>query len=360
MEPPSELELQTKLMDRITPATEFSSHSDKYSSSICDTIYSRDFANDHHMHSQYTSLFRNSNDFNDFHKLNTITTTNFDCNIGKTDDNIASIDLDHGYKHHKSNSYSSDDNPDGSNYNPDDSICNSTTDSEAETCQISNEKDDRHVQVLESLSKVTKYFSYPYAEKFQVAMDSAKSTLGQMFNSFWDENESDFCNNYSANMNHVRSSYKTSEELEREEQEKLNRERLLLSRITTHNSKNSKPPNMPSTSSASIFDLGISVTPSPNTPKFSPGTSVATLMKEAADQRKLSQHNLRARKEVDYRALNTGKSPTKRQPPAENLSQNDLLLQKESMAWDNTFDINRPSINPWNASQITNQRSKSR
>ena len=62
MEPPSELELQTKLMDRITPATEFSSHSDKYSSSICDTIYSRDFANDHHMHSQYTSLFRNTND----------------------------------------------------------------------------------------------------------------------------------------------------------------------------------------------------------------------------------------------------------------------------------------------------------
>ena len=211
MEPPSELELQTKLMDRITPATEFSSHSDKYSSSICDTIYSRDFANDHHTHSQYTSLFCNSNDFNDFHKLNTITTTNFDCNMEKTDDNIASIDLDHGYKHHKSNSYSFDDNPGGSDYNPNDSICNSSTDCDPETCQISNEKDDRHVQVLESLSKVTKYFSYPYAKKFQVAMESAKSTLGQMLNNFWeDNNEDDFCNNCSANMNYVRSSYKTT------------------------------------------------------------------------------------------------------------------------------------------------------
>ena len=112
-------------------------------------------------------------------------------------------------------------------------------------------------------------------------------------------------------MNQVRSSYKTSEELEREERE--NRKRLLLNRITSHNSK--PTPSAQSSSSASLFGLGISVTPSPNTPKFSPGTSVATLIKEAAEQRKLSQHNLRARKEVDYRLLNTGKSPTKRQPP---------------------------------------------
>ena len=58
---------------------------------------------------------------------------------------------------------------------------------------------------------------------------------------------------------------------------------------------------------------------------------------------------------MDYRALNTGKSPTKRQPPTGNFLQNDSLLPKESMAWDNTFDINRPSINPWNPSQIKDQ-----
>ena len=153
------------------------------------------------MHSQYTSLFRNTNDFHDFHKLNAITTTNFDCNIEKTDDNIASIDLDHGYKHHKLYSYSFDDNPGGSNYNPDDSICNSSTDSDPETCQTFSRMDDRHVQVSESLKKVTKYFSHPYTKKFRSAMDSVKSTIGQIYNILRDENRNDFCNNYSTNMN---------------------------------------------------------------------------------------------------------------------------------------------------------------
>ena len=100
IEPPSEFEPQIKLMDRITPATEFLSHSDKYSSFICDNIYSRDFANDHHMHSQYTSLFCNLNDSNDFHKLNIVTTTNLDCKIEEADDEIASTDLNHSYMHH--------------------------------------------------------------------------------------------------------------------------------------------------------------------------------------------------------------------------------------------------------------------
>ena len=120
----------------------------------------------------------------------------------------------------------------------------------------------------------------------------------------------------------------------------------MLSRITAHNSKKLTPP-LQSSSSTQLSGLALAVTPSPNVPKFLPGTSVATLIKEA-QQRNLSQHNLRARKEVDYRALN--KLPVKRQPPAENLSQNDLLLPKESMAWNNIFDISRPSINPWNAS----------
>ena len=142
MEPLSELELQTKLMYRTTPDIKFSSgRAEMNQKFICDNIYLRDFANDHQMYNQYTQLFRNSNDFNDFHKLNTITTTNFDCNIEKTDDNIASIDPDYGYTHHQLNSYSFDDNPGGSNYNPNDSICNSSTDCDPETCQISNQRE---------------------------------------------------------------------------------------------------------------------------------------------------------------------------------------------------------------------------
>ena len=238
----------------------------------------------------------------------------FVCDKG-SDKQISQSSTNFNYCHtsHKSDGYAFDNNPGYCNHSPEESICDSSTDGDSEICQISNRKDDRHVQVSESLKKVTKYFSHPYAKKFRVAMGSAKSTIGQIYNILRDENRNDFGNNYSANMNYVRSSYKTTEELEREEQEKQNRERQLLSQITAHNSKKLTPP-LQSSSSALLSGLALSVTPSPNIPKFSPGTSVATLIKEAK-QRNSSQHNLRARKDIDYKALNNGKSPVKKQPP---------------------------------------------
>ena len=168
-------------------------------------------------------------------------------------------------------------------------------------------------------------------------LDTTIVTTDQLYSATWGN---EFCNKFFCNMNYVRSSYKTSEELEREAQEQNARQSELLQRITNFNSK-SNAKQQPSTSTLS--NLALTVTPSPNSTKFSPGVSVAAIIKENSNRR-----SQRPKKEVNYRQLNTGKSPVKRQALTGKFLQNDCLsLQKESLIWDNTYD-------PWNALQPHN------
>ena len=168
-------------------------------------------------------------------------------------------------------------------------------------------------------------------------LDATVVTIDQLYNATWGN---DFCNKFFCNMNYVRSSYKTSEELEHEAQEQNARRSELLNQITNFNSKpNAK--QQPSTSALS--NLALTVTPSPNSTKFLPGVSVATIMKE-----NMSRRSQRPKKDVDYRQLNMGKSPVKRQTlKGKSLQNESLSLQKESLIWDTTCD-------PWNTLQPHN------
>ena len=76
----------------------------------------------------------------------------FVCDKG-SDKQISQSSTNFNYCHtsHKSDGYAFDNNPGYCNHSPDDSIGDSSTDGDSEICQISNRKDDRYVQVAESL-----------------------------------------------------------------------------------------------------------------------------------------------------------------------------------------------------------------
>ena len=134
--------------------SKFSSYSDNYSHSNCDNFYMLDSINTPNSNNIQINTFSDEQEF--------ICDKGSDKQISQS-----STNFNYGHALHKSDGYAFDNNPGYCNYDPEDSICNSSTDGESETCQTPTEKDDRHVQVLESLSKVTKYFSIHMPKNFK-------------------------------------------------------------------------------------------------------------------------------------------------------------------------------------------------
>ena len=256
MEPPSGLSHDSMGTNSRNAETVF----DDYSHSNCDNFYMLDSINTPNSNNIHINTFSDDQESN--------------CDMeNETQISDLSTDFNYGYIPHKSNSYSFDNNSECSNCNSDDSICNSNT-TDSETSQTSSSKDDRHVQVLESIKKAYKYTFFPHSQEtkhLQMGTFYVHGTNGYEYESIVDEyglsfshkgtefnpdmtivttNKSysenwgnKFCDKFLCNMNFVKNSYKTTEELEREEQEKINRERQLLSQITAHNSKKLTPPH---------------------------------------------------------------------------------------------------------------------